>query len=302
MRPSYRLDVVLEELVPIADGARVTVHLGTAESPARVARAGERWAQLRLSRRVVAARGDRVILRAETTIGGGRVLDPAPPRHADPARFERLERGDLAATIGAPVLASELGHLLDGELEGVERAGDWLVSRAWLDGLRAELDARLDRADPLDPGIEPPAEPWSRDVEPLLGLERRGSRLYRPGAAPSLGARAAEAVAVENELAEAGLAATKVGDRDLARHLESAGRLVRLGDGYALGAPAYERAVELVRTECAAAGRIALARFRDLAGVGRRDAQLLLERMDADGVTRRVGDARVLRRSSSSTG
>ena len=302
MRPSYRLDVVLEELVPIADGARVTMHLGTAESPARVARAGEHWAQLRLSRRVVAARGDRVILRAETTIGGGRVLDPAPPRHADPARFERLERGDLAATIGAPVLASELGHLLDGELEGVERAGDWLVSRAWLDGLRAELDARLDRADPLDPGIEPPAEPWSRDVEPLLGLERRGSRLYRPGAAPSLGARAAEAVAVENELAEAGLAATKVGDRDLARHLESAGRLVRLGDGYALGAPAYERAVELVRTECAAAGRIALARFRDLAGVGRRDAQLLLERMDADGVTRRVGDARVLRRSSSSTG
>ena len=58
------------------------------------------------------------------------------------------------------------------------------------------------------------------------------------------------------------------------------------------------RAVELVRTECAAAGRIALARFRDLAGVGRRDAQVLLERMDADGVTRRIGDRRVLRRSA----
>ena len=42
--------------------------------------------------------------------------------------------------------------------------------------------------------------------------------------------------------------------------------------------------------EAAAAGEITLARFRDLAGVGRRDAQLLLERMDVDGVTRRVGD------------
>jgi len=47
--------------------------------------------------------------------------------------------------------------------------------------------------------------------------------------------------------------------------------------------------------ECSTAGSIALARFRDLLGVGRRTAQLLLERFDADGLTRRVGDTRVLR-------
>ena len=58
----------------------------------------------------------------------------------------------------------------------------------------------------------------------------------------------------------------------------------------------YERARELVLSECATTGRVSLARFRDLAGCGRRDAQLLLERLDADGVTRRVGDERVLRR------
>ena len=34
--------------------------------------------------------------------------------------------------------------------------------------------------------------------------------------------------------------------------------------------------------------------------VGRRDAQLLLERMDVDGVTRRIGDRRVLRRGRAS--
>jgi selenocysteine-specific elongation factor len=51
-------------------------------------------------------------------------------------------------------------------------------------------------------------------------------------------------------------------------------------------------------SECASTGEITLARFRDLAGVGRRDAQLVLERMDADGLTRRIGDRRVLRRAA----
>ena len=85
----------------------------------------------------------------------------------------------------------------------------------------------------------------------------------------------------------------------LARFLERSGRLVRLGDGWAVSSAAYERARSLVLEECAATGQITLARFRDLAGCGRRDAQLLLERLDADGVTRRVGDARVLRRQAS---
>jgi selenocysteine-specific elongation factor len=48
--------------------------------------------------------------------------------------------------------------------------------------------------------------------------------------------------------------------------------------------------------ECESSGRITLARFRDLLGVGRKTAQMLLERFDADGLTRRVGDERVLRR------
>ena len=74
---------------------------------------------------------------------------------------------------------------------------------------------------------------------------------------------------------------------------------MRLGDGYAISAAAYERARALVVEECETAGRIALARFRDLAGCGRRDAQLVLERLDADGVTRRVRDERRLRRRTS---
>jgi len=65
-----------------------------------------------------------------------------------------------------------------------------------------------------------------------------------------------------------------------------------------VGAESYEQAKAALVAECTAAGKISLARFRDLLGVGRRTAQLLLERFDADGLTRRVGDERVLRRST----
>jgi selenocysteine-specific elongation factor len=290
---SYRLDVALEELAPIKDGARVHVHHGTAEIPAVVRRIGERHAQLRLSSPAVAARGDRVVLRGETTLGGGVVLDPSPPRHASAERIELIERGDVAATIHAPVRVETVRHVLDGEPEGVERAGEWMFSREWLEELREELDRRLAAADPLDPGIHPPVEPWAPAVVPLLGLEQRGAKLYRPGATASLGEREAAAAELEARL---GIEPVKVDDPRLALFLEQQGRLVRLGDGMAVSTEAYERARRALVAECQAAGRITLARFRDLLGIGRRAAQLLLERFDADGVTRRIGDERVLRR------
>ena len=295
-RSSYRLDVELEEIEPIPDGARVHVHVGTSQAVARVVRVGERWAQLRLARPVAAARGDRLVLRSGTTLGGGRVLDPAPPRHRDRTRMDLVARGDVAATVRAPVRIDSLRHLLDGEPAGVERAGDWIFSREWLDELEHELRRRIEAADPLDPGVPIPARPWASDVVPLLPFERRGARLHLAGATPSLGAREAEAAALANAVAEAGVRATKVEDADLARFLESGGRLVRLGPEHAIGNEAYDLAREALVRECQAAGDIALARFRDLLGIGRRDAQLLLERFDQDGVTRRVGDRRVLRR------
>jgi selenocysteine-specific elongation factor len=294
---SYRLDVTLNELAPIEDGARLHVHHGTAEIPAVVRRIGERHAQLRLSAPAVAARGDRVVLRGETTVGGGIVLDPSPPRHASAERIDLIERGEVAATIHAPVRLASLRHVLDGEPTDVERAGDWVFSRAWLEELRTVLDARLAAADPLDPGVHPPAEPWSAAVVPLLGLDRRGAKLYRPGSTASLGARAAAATELESRL---GIEPVKVDDPKLALFLEQQGRLVRLGDGSAVSADAFERARRALVDECTTAGRITLARFRDLLGIGRRAAQLLLERFDADGVTRRVGDERVLRRSARS--
>jgi selenocysteine-specific elongation factor len=265
--PSFRLDVALEPLAEIPP--RVMLHHGTAETSARVARAGERFAQLRLSRPVVAARGDRVVLRAGTTVAGGVVLDPAPPRHADLERFEALERGEVL--VHAPVRID----------------GDWRWSQEWLEELRAELERGIDAADPLDPGVPVPAAEWSKAVVPHLGLELRGAKLYRPGAAPELGERAA---AAEELAARLGVEPVPFEDATLARFLEEQGRLVRVGAGYAISPEAYEQARSVL------ADGITLAQFRDALGVGRKTAQLYLERFDADGVTRRVGDARVLRR------
>jgi selenocysteine-specific elongation factor len=265
--PSFRLDVTLDPLEKLP--VRVMLHHGTAETAARVALAGDRFAQLRLSRPVVAARGDRVVLRAGTTVGGGIVLDPAPPRHADVARFEALERGEVL--VHAPVRVD----------------GKWRWSQEWLEELRAELERAIDAADPLDPGVPVPAAEWSRAVVPHLGLEPRGAKLYRPGAGPELGARA---VAAEALAAQLGLEPVRVEDAQLARYLEEHSRLVRVGDGFAISPEAYEQARAVL------VDGITLAQFRDALGVGRKTAQLYLERFDADGVTRRVGDARVLRR------
>jgi selenocysteine-specific elongation factor len=291
-RPTYRLDVELEGLADLPP--RASVHHGTAAVLARIVRIGDRFAQLRLAEPVVAARGDHVLLRGYTTLGGGRVLDPVPPRHAEADRLELLVSGRIAETVHEPVRIEDLRRLEDDvKLGDLERVDGWVFSRNWLEELRAELGRSLDAADSLDPGVPAPQEPWASAIVPLLGLERRGAKLYRPGSSASLGAREADAAAIEAKL---GLEPIKVADAALARHLEEQGRLIRVGDGYAISRAAYESArtqlVETLEREAA----ITIGRFRDLLGTGRKTAQLLLERFDADGVTRRVGDERVLRR------
>jgi selenocysteine-specific elongation factor len=313
---SYRLDVSFEELEPIPDGARVNVHHGTSQVFARVVRERNGYAQLRLAEPVVAARGDRFVVRGRTTLGGGRVLDPAPPRAIDLDRLRLLESGDPASIVRAivrePVTGPELqarGLLpppdLAAGLAVLGQAGDWYFAPEWLQDVRDHVRARLiqrAQAQPLDPGLPLaealPSAPWAPAVAPLLQLERRGSKVYLPGSAATLGERAGEAERLRAALAQAGANPTRVEDRELGSYLAEEGELVRLGDGFAIGRPAYEQAREALVTECERAGRITLARFRDLLGTSRRPAQLLLERFDADGITRRVGDERVLRRAA----
>jgi selenocysteine-specific elongation factor len=307
---SYRVDVALTELEPLADGTRMNVHHGTSHTVARLVRAGDGYAQLRLAAPVVAARGDRIVLRTHTTVGGGVVLDPAPPRSVDSSRLELLEHGDAGAIVRATVHAPVTGPALQAHallpprelalgLAGLRSAGDWYFSEEWLQELRARVRERLRQRtehEPLDPGL-PLGQlllnrPWANVVAPLLELERRGGKLYLPGSAPSLGAREEDARRLESDVAESGFA--KADDSELAAFLESTGRLFRVGDGFAVSRDLYARGAETIQTLTP----ITLAAFRDALGISRRVAQLLLERYDADGLTRRVGDERVLRRAA----
>jgi selenocysteine-specific elongation factor len=320
---SYRLDVLLDELDELPDHARVHVHHGTSDHYARVVRIGERYAQLRLATPAVAARGDRLVLRDRTTVGGGVVLDPAPPRQASAERLALLERGDPASIVRAalhaapePITRSELERRavlapeeLDAGLAAAVQIGSFYTTREWLDERGAAIARRLEEralTSPLDPGIPlaelVPARPWAQAVLSALPVEHRGGKAFAPGASAHLGDRAEAAEALEAELAASGFNPIKADDRGLAAFLEQQGRLVRLGDGLVLGGEAYAEARRLLVAECETTGAITLARFRDLLGIGRRAAQVLLERFDADGVTRRVGDERVLRRRARKTG
>ena len=99
---TYRLDCELEfEREPPETGARVQVHHGTRETPARMTWLGGRFWQLRLETPLIARDGDRLVVRQiapPDTLGGGGVLDSHPRKHGPGrdlvARLERLSRGE----------------------------------------------------------------------------------------------------------------------------------------------------------------------------------------------------------------
>ena len=99
--PTLALDAGLDVLEScpreVKNRSRVRVYLGTAEVLARLnlldadmlAPGSSGLVQLRLESPTVAAKGDRYVLRFYSpmeTIGGGSIVDPAPPRHR---RFDR---------------------------------------------------------------------------------------------------------------------------------------------------------------------------------------------------------------------
>jgi selenocysteine-specific elongation factor len=102
LRPTQLIDAQLEfgEREP-EHGDRVQIHHGTREAPARIAWLGGRFWQIRLDQPLVAAPGDRLVVRQiapPDTLGGGQVLDAHPRKHGPSreslSRLHRLSRGD----------------------------------------------------------------------------------------------------------------------------------------------------------------------------------------------------------------
>jgi selenocysteine-specific elongation factor len=233
------LDVALELLPgarkPLAVRTRIRVHLGTAEVLGRVAQVrsiapGETGlARLLLERPLVARGGDRFVVRSfspVTTLGGGVVLDPFPPKRPrvserglstqQPAgeRLARLveEAGlrgilirDLPVRLG--ILPDDVSGIIDLAGKGVLRSGDSLVARRAL-GAEVErlagLVAAHHAAHPLDPGLSlqalraaVAAPPAVMDLLVEHGVKKQafevvGAVVRRPGWRATLATRAGD--------------------------------------------------------------------------------------------------------------
>jgi selenocysteine-specific elongation factor len=293
------------------------------------------WVQLYLDHPIAAAADDRFVLRVPSpalTIAGGTFVDVAPRRHP---RHDSAVRDSLARRAAGSVLQEELrkyprgvtvGALLkatvapEAEVERLHarRLGDWIFSDDAWQSLAARASHELDvyhGAYPLRAGMAReelrsrlgvPAASFAAVVQGLVEdgrvIERNGS-LAAPGhdvAIDTSGGPAAELMALLRKqpfappsLTEA-MQMSHAGD-ELVRALAKSGDIVRVSDDVAFAGEAYESAVEVVKEIVAANGSVTVAQLRDRMGASRRPVLALLEYLDAQRVTRRVGDARVLR-------
>jgi selenocysteine-specific elongation factor len=185
--PTYLVDAWLElepGARPLHRGARLHVHHGTREAPARVhplegdsIRPGDGgYAQFRLEAPLVPARGDRLILRQlapPDTVGGGAVLEPRPRKHgsgkAVVARLRALERGEEPPPEARPRAAAPSARRA--EPAPLDEAALRLADLLRADGTEPRTDADLAEAAGLAP---------AEAAERLRALERAG-RAVRVG-------------------------------------------------------------------------------------------------------------------------
>lgn len=84
-------------------------------------------------------------------------------------------------------------------------------------------------------------------------------------------------------------------EAELLNYLIERGDIVKVAGDVVFGKAAYDKAVQLVIEQIKARGKLTLAEARDMLQTSRKYAQALLEYLDEQKITRRVGDERVLR-------
>jgi selenocysteine-specific elongation factor len=83
--------------------------------------------------------------------------------------------------------------------------------------------------------------------------------------------------------------------QDVFGALVEQGQLVRVSDEVVFGGDAYQAMLNRIVSHLTTQGKITVAEVRDLFGASRKYALALMEHLDQKGITRRVGDERVLR-------
>ncbi len=277
--------------------------------------------------------GDRFVLRAtspQITVGGGTVLDAAPVgRRPEPGWLEALESGDaarivplaLARSRGSGMTAEELSLVLpsgalNGELDVIEgdpsvvKLGELYAPAQEIKDARKRLMKSLKKR----AGERPESPELSvAEVRTATGLDARlanaliselSSRDIRVSDAgvrlpdadevpPELEKEAGE---VLENLRSAGAEPPAMETTPAVRLLLKRGGAVRLGNGLFGARDTAEKILEEVKEACREEGELTLAAFRDRLGTTRKFAQAWLEYADAEGITRRIGDGRVLTR------
>ncbi|HYM97968.1 MAG TPA: SelB C-terminal domain-containing protein, partial [Candidatus Sulfotelmatobacter sp.] len=265
-------------------------------------------------------------------VGGGRFIDVAPRKHSrhDSALRESLLRraaGDVlqeelrkyprGVTVAA-LLKATLAQDVELERLRARRLGDWLFDLAAWEALAGRAAAELaayHSAHPLRPGMAREELRGRLGVPPqayapiLQGLKddgvvaERGGSLAAPSHRVELGLSDGPAAELVRLLGASPFAPPSLPEAlqrsgatpELVRVLVERGEIVRLSDEVAFTKDAYDSAVGLVKEIIASEGSVTVAQLRDRMGASRRPALSLLEHLDAQRVTRRVGDARVLR-------
>jgi selenocysteine-specific elongation factor len=358
------LDVLVRPGHALARGAAVTVHVGSASTPARVDAVDPvengAVARLRTARPTPIAGGDRVVLRggvegpSGAVVGGGVVVDARPDRRASGAKRRALAAAlatlDADATVRAlvdasvprPLARDALGSRLALDAASLGRAADRAVQarslarvgdHGWMG--RGALDALADRARalvrahheqaPLDRGL--PLETLrtrlsagagrlaaeeairvavsTSDAKGRLAVE--GDVVRMPAGAGVANAEAtARAAAIARLLADAAIVgatehmlAERTGARPqelrpALQKLARDGAAVRLGELW-FASEVVDEARRRMTAHFGGARTLTVIEFKALTGLARKQAVAMLEHFDALGLTRREGDARVLR-------
>jgi selenocysteine-specific elongation factor len=348
--PSSALDVEIALEVtaprPLGPRARVRLHLGTAEVMARVLprgpiSPGERGlARLALERPLVARGGDRFVLRSYSpvaTIGGGRVLDPIPPRRRvlwpagleaeEPeARFralvERRPNGVSASVL--PVLLGvppAVANDVAGREPTVRRVAEHWVAAATLErAATSALDVvrRHHRAHPSDRGM--PLETLRRSLkapddvaEAVLDELQETGRMRRldgvvalAGFAPRVEGGDAEIDRLVQLLETASLTPPSLAELERQTGRRDVAAMLRLAAASGRVEPVerdryYTRGAldrfVAALEEEGRQGDIVPSSLRQRLGISRKYLIPLLEWADGKGITVRLGDTRRLKRT-----
>ena len=359
-RATAALDVelaLLPSAKPLKDRARVHFHSYTSETIARVVLYGRKqlapgetgFAQLHLAQTTMLLPGDRFIIRQFSpvvTIGGGVVLENAPPRKLQNSAeyidfLRQLATGSREAALRARIAAAGERGLTVAEavartgwtpqqvtattaaIPEISRIGDYVVANTALNQVQEQLVSTLDRFHTQNPLVAGMSKEELRGSLPNVAQEvfscafeaavragklaLAGELVCLPGRGVVMKDEESESKKIiEEAFASAGLKVPAMKDvlgglkvdkaraQKIVTLLLRDKVLVKISDDLLFHKNALADLRQRLVEEKVKSPQLDVARFKDLTGVTRKYAIPLLEYLDREHVTRRVGDARVI--------